>query len=100
VSEALRTFLSVTVQPVYLKPLEAAFSDLVAGTQTVRFNVSELERLGTAGRYATYEIGLRAGFITTEQVDRWEGWDRSVPLPVPPPLTPTPAPPAVPEIAA
>jgi HK97 family phage portal protein len=100
VSEALRTFLAVTVQPVYLKPLEAAFSDLVAGTQTVRFNVSELERLGTAARYATYEIGLRAGFLTPEQVDRWEGWDRSAPLPVPPPLTPTPAPPAVPEVAA
>lgn len=95
VSEALMTFVRVTVQPVYLNPIEEALSDLVAGTQTVRFSTAELERLGTSARFTTYETGLRAGFLETAQIDRWEGWDRSVPPPLPPALAPTPAPPEV-----
>ena len=96
VAEALMTFARVTLQPVYLAPIEEALSDLLPGTQAVRFNTSELERLGTAQRWASYAVGLGAGFITTEQIDRWEGWDRAAPLPIPAPLAPTPAAPEVP----
>jgi HK97 family phage portal protein len=97
VAEALMTFARVTLQPVYLAPIEEALSDLLPSTQAVRFNTSELERLGTAQRWAAYATGLGAGFITPEQVDRWEGWERGAPLPIPAPLAPTPAPP---ELAA
>jgi HK97 family phage portal protein len=100
VAEALSTFVRVTVQPVYLNPIEEALSDLVAGTQTVRFSLAELERLGTAARFTTYETGLRAGFLTTEQIDRWEGWNRAAPPPTPPAYVATPAPPPAPEVAA
>ena len=96
VAEALSTFVRVTVQPIYLNAIEEALSDLVPGTQTVRFNLAELERLGTAARWNAYEVGLRAGFVQQEQVDRWEGWDRSAPAPIPPAYAPTPAPREVP----
>jgi HK97 family phage portal protein len=92
VADALMTFARVTLQPVYLAAIEEGLSDLLPSTQAVRFNTSELERLGTASRFSTYETGLRAGFITPEQIDRWEGWQRGAPLPIPPPLAPTPAP--------
>jgi len=91
IAEARLTFLSITIQPVYLDAIEAALSMLVPGTQTVRFSTAELERLGTAQRYGTYEVGLRAGFLQAEQIDRWEGWDRSRPAPIPPQYAPTPA---------
>lgn len=92
VADALMTFARMTLQPVYLAPIEEGLSDLLPSTQAVRMNTSELERLGAAQRFATYETGLRAGFVTTAQIDRWEGWDRSAPLPIPAPLAPTPAP--------
>jgi HK97 family phage portal protein len=95
IAEALMTFARVTLQPKYLAPIEEALSDLLPGTQAVRFNTSELERLGTSGRFAAYETGIRSGFVTTDQVDRWEGWNRAAPPPVPPPLAAIPAPPIV-----
>ena len=95
VAEALMTFARVTLQPVYLAPIEEALSDLLPSTQAVRFNTSELERLGTAQRWASYAVGLGAGFITPEQVSRWEGWEPGVEPPIPPPLAPTPAAPEV-----
>ena len=91
VAEALMTFARVTLQPVYLAALEESLSDLLPGTQSVRMNTSELERLGTAARWNAYATGLAAGFVTPEQVDRWEGWRRDTPPPIPPPLAPTPA---------
>lgn len=93
IADALMTFVRVTVQPVYLDAIEAGLSDLVPRTQTVRFNTAELERLGVAQRFTTWSTGLAAGFITPEQIDRWEGWDRSTPLAdqVPPQYAPTPA---------
>ena len=100
VAEALMTFARVTLQPVYLAPIEEALSDLLPGTQAVRFNTSELERLGTAQRWQSYATGLGAGFITPEQVDRWEGWERGVEPPIPAPLAPTPAAPDAAEHVA
>jgi len=96
IAEALMTLARVTLQPVYISPIEEALSDLLPGTQAVRLNTSELERLGTAARWDAYAAGIGAGFVTPAQVDRWEGWQRDAPLPVPPPLAPTPAPPEVP----
>jgi HK97 family phage portal protein len=98
IAEALMTLARVTLQPVYIAPIEEALSDLLPGTQAVRLNTSELERLGTAARWDAYAAGLGAGFITPAQVDRWEGWQRDAPLPIPPPLAPTPAAPPAPAV--
>jgi HK97 family phage portal protein len=91
IAEALSTFVRVTVQPVYLDALEAGLSDLVPRSQTVRFSMAELERLGTMGRFSAYAMGLQNDFITQDQINRWEGWDRSAPAPIPPQYAPTPA---------
>jgi phage portal protein BeeE len=85
------TFLRVTVQPLYLAPVEEALSDLLPGTQSARFSTAEIERLNTAARWTAYETGLRAGFLSTAQIDRWEGWQRDVEPDIPPALAPTPA---------
>jgi phage portal protein BeeE len=99
IAEALMTFARVTLQPVYMAPMEEGLSDLLPGTQAVRLNTSELERLGTAARWTAYAGALASGFVTTEQIDRWEGWMRAEPPPLPPPLAPTPAAPDAPEVA-
>jgi len=91
IAEALMTFLRVTVQPLYLAPIEESLSDLLPGTQSARFSTAEIERLNTAARWTAYETGLRAGFLTTEQIDRWEGWQRELPPDIPAALAPTPA---------
>lgn len=95
IAEALMTFVRTTVQPVYLDALEAGLSDLVPRTQTVRFSTAELERLGTRDRYLSYQVGLISKFLTPDQIDRWEGWDRSSAPPIPPQYAPTPAAPGV-----
>ena len=100
IAEALMTFLRVTVQPLYLAPVEETLSDLLPGTQSARFSTAEIERLNTAARWTAYETGLRAGFLTTEQIDRWEGWRRDVAPDIPAALAPTPAAPATPEVPA
>jgi len=91
IAEALMTFLRVTVQPLYLAPVEEALSDLLPGTQSARFSTAEIERLNTAARWTAYETGLRAGFLSTDQIDRWEGWQRDTPPDIPAALAPTPA---------
>jgi HK97 family phage portal protein len=96
IAEALMTFLRVTVQPLYLAPVEEALSDLLPGTQSARFSTAEVERLNTAARWQAYEVGIRAGFVTVEQIDRWEGWRRDVPPDIPAALAATPAAPEVP----
>lgn len=92
IAEALMTFCRVTLQPMYLAPIEEGLSDLLPSTQAVRFSTAELERLGTAQRYAAWATGLGAGFLTPDQIDRWEGWNRAVPPPLPPAYAPTPRP--------
>jgi HK97 family phage portal protein len=96
----LDNLVRVTVQPTYLAPIEEALSDLLPGTQAARFDPAELFRLQTAERFGAYAVGLGAGFLQLEQIDRWEGWRRDVPPPIPPSLAPTPRPvetPALPE---
>lgn len=99
VAEALMTFYRVTLQPLYLSPIEEGLSDLVPGTQAVRFSTLELERLDTAARWTAYETGLRAGFLSLDRINRWEGWEPGVAPPIPPGLAPTPTPRAASEVA-
>jgi phage portal protein BeeE len=96
VAQALMSLLKVTVQPLYLAPVEEVLSDLLPGTQSARFSTGEVERLDTAARWSAYETGLRAGFLELPQIDRWEGWQRDAPPPIPPAFAPTPAPSEVP----
>jgi HK97 family phage portal protein len=70
-------FLTYTVGP-WLTRLETALTDLVARGTFVKFNSGSLLRTDLKSRYESYEIGLRAGFLTFDEVRQLE--DRE-PLP-------------------
>lgn len=57
----------------YLRPIEAALSALLPHGNTARFNVDALLRTDTKTRYEAHEIGLRAGFLTVDEVRAIEG---------------------------
>lgn len=40
----------------------------------VKFDTDELTKPDQKTRFETYEIGMRAGFVTKEQITAWEGW--------------------------
>jgi HK97 family phage portal protein len=74
-------FLTYTINP-WLVRLETALTDLVPRGQYVKFNAGGLLRTDLKTRYESYEIGLRAGFLTVDEVRELE--DRE-PLPATPP---------------
>lgn len=85
-----------TVIPLYLSPIEAAWSDLTARTTTVRFDLDELSRLDVEARWATYSVASSLGVIAPADIAMREG---IVAGQVPDALAPTPTPvepPAVP----
>ena len=70
----------------YLREIETAFSACLPRGTECRFNVEGLLRTDTKTRYESYEIGLRAGFLTTDEVRASEGM---TPLPEPAPAQET-----------
>lgn len=73
-STAVEDLVKGTIAPTYLTPIEAAWSDLVAGTQTVRFDLRDMDRADLAGRVAIYKVLSDMGAITPEEVRVAEGW--------------------------
>lgn len=73
VAQLSADFLRFTLAPYYLHPIEAALSDLLPSTQTVRFDTSELLRGDVAARYDAYATGIAAGFLSPDEVRLWEG---------------------------
>jgi HK97 family phage portal protein len=75
---ALTEFVRETLYPTYLEPLEQAWSDLVPGTQVVRFDLPGLLTADLATR-ANVELGyLGSGVLTPEEVRVLEGWPAKV----------------------
>jgi len=64
-------FVRFTLRP-WLSRIEQALSTLLPRGQTARFILDDLLRADTASRYAAYEVGLRAGFLTVDEVRRFE----------------------------
>lgn len=67
----------------YMNAIESRMSmpDVSPAGWSIAFVADELTRDDAATRYANYEIGLRAGFLTLPQIYKWEGWDASsIPL--------------------
>lgn len=99
VSQLYTEFLRSTVVPLYLAPIEAAWTDLVPRGQVVRFDLDELHRLDIEARYATYAVAAGLGVIDAAGIARREGLpaDRgSSSLQPSPPVVDTPAPAEVP----
>ncbi|WYA78700.1 portal protein [Exiguobacterium phage phiExGM16] len=80
----------------YLTEIEDALSDLLPGARRARFNVEALLRADTTTRYASYAVGISAGFLTKEEVRDIEGYGPlpadEAPAPAPAPELPAPAP--------
>ena len=65
------SFVRYCLRPLISK-IEAAFSTLLPRGQTARFILDDLIRGETLTRFQAYEIGIRSGFLTTEEVRRLE----------------------------
>jgi HK97 family phage portal protein len=99
VSQLYVELVRTTVAPLYLAPIEAAMSDLVPRTSSVRFDLGELGRLDVAGRFAVYQAAAALGVLDGPAIARLEGI--RPPDQVPTPYSPTPTPleaPAAPEV--
>jgi HK97 family phage portal protein len=73
VAGMLDTFCRVTVQPLYLRPIEAALGDLVAPELAVSFDTAELYRLLPSEEIATQVAALGAGIFDLPEVRRAHG---------------------------
>jgi HK97 family phage portal protein len=101
VSQLLTEAYRTTIVPLYLAPIEAALSDLVPRTSSVRFDLGELGRLDVAGRFAIYQAAVALGVLDAEAVARLEGVQPADAVPTPYAPTPTPqTPPVAPEVPA
>lgn len=57
----------------YTREIEEAFTSILPGTQTARFNLDAILRPDTRSRYEAHEIAIRAGFLSVEEVREIEG---------------------------
>jgi HK97 family phage portal protein len=64
-------FVRYTLRP-WLSRVEQALSTLLPRGQNARFILDDMLRADTATRYAAYETGIRAGFLTAEEVRSME----------------------------
>lgn len=63
----------------YIREIEEALSALLPYGNRVRFNVDALHRSDTLTRYQAHEVGLRAKFLTRDEVRAIEGLDPLTP---------------------
>jgi HK97 family phage portal protein len=77
---ALSQLYRETLLPTYLNPIESAWSDLVPGTQAVRFELNELLAADIVTRSAVQVAYMDAGVLTPAEVRSLEGWptDRTI----------------------
>lgn len=72
---AVEELVKATLGPSYLAPIEAAWSDLVPSTQSVRFDLNDLQRADFAARAAIYTQLIPQGVMTPEEARAREGWE-------------------------
>ena len=91
---AVSELVKGTIVPMYLRPIEEAWSDLVPGTQSVRFDLAEMTRTDIAGRMDIYQKAISSGVMTAEEARAYEGWAATTeaghqfdPIPLPKPDT-------------
>jgi HK97 family phage portal protein len=71
-------FVRYTLRP-WLSRVEQALSMLLPRGQDARFILDDMLRADTATRYAAYETGIRAGFLTAAEVRGFEDLTDSTP---------------------
>lgn len=78
---AVEELVKSTIAPRYLAPIERAWSRLGPSTQTVRFDLADMQRADIAGRFALYAqaAGIRdeatgESLMTVREMRAYEGW--------------------------
>lgn len=74
VQQDTQLFVSYTLRP-WITRLEASLSQLLPRGQEAKFNLDGLLRSDTMARYQAHEVGLRAGFLTIDEVRELEDLD-------------------------
>jgi hypothetical protein len=75
VQDQWRDAINITFAP-YMSAVADRLSmpDVTPRGWEVRFDADSLTQDPQGTRFANYEVGLRAGFLTQEQIAAWEGW--------------------------
>lgn len=86
VQDRWRDAVNITLAP-YMAAISGRLSmrDVTPNGWQVKFDVNELTQDTQQTRFQNYEIGLRAGFLTQEQIAAWEGWPAPAPASQPQP---------------
>jgi HK97 family phage portal protein len=89
VTGMLDTLIKVTLQPLYVSPIEEGLSDLLPRTQVIRFSYDELRRLAEPEAVNTYAAAIAAGIYDVPEVRAKLGQPASSNPQIPPALRPT-----------
>jgi len=73
VGDLATELVRLTLAPLYLEPIEQAFSDLLSRGHEVRFDVEGFQRADIKTRYEVYEKAIALGIIQPEDAARDEG---------------------------
>lgn len=71
---AVSELVKSTLAPLYLNPVESTWSDLVPSTQSVRFDLAELQRADIASRVQMYSTAIASEVMTPDEARAYEGW--------------------------
>lgn len=71
---AIEELVKATVAPTYLAPIEQALSELVPGSDSVRFDLAELQRADMAARFGIYGDAIANGIMDATEARAFEGW--------------------------
>jgi HK97 family phage portal protein len=77
---AVEEMVKATIAPRYLAPIEAAWSQLLASTQSVRFDLADMQRADIAARFDLYQKALGnpnlgvMPWMTVNEIRANEGW--------------------------
>lgn len=72
-SMVMEELYRMTISPVYLSRIEAAFQRILPRGQSVRFDTTDLLRTDDRSRWSAQTIALQAGIITVDEVRDLEG---------------------------
>lgn len=96
---AITELVKATIAPLYLNPIEQAWSDLVGSRAVVRFDYGELQRADVAARFSVYSTGIPLGILDAQEARGLEGWPTDTPQ-VSAAYQPTPQPSEIPTSVA
>lgn len=71
---AMEELVKTTLAPLYLAPIEAAWSELLPSTASVRFDLNDMQRADIGARFALYASGIASGFMVPAEARAAEGW--------------------------